>query len=931
MNSIASFYLKQCSTALFLILLVIPVQIAWSQTTISGQIVDASNNRSIPGANVVVENTVIGTATNVDGTFTLTYQMSPPFNIVVSSIGYQTRLIAIDSATDDLVVSLEEATLMVDEVVVSASRIEEDILKSPVTIEKMDLLEIRNTAASNMWDGLKNIREVEVIANSMFFKSVRSRGYGTAANYAFKQYVDGVDNAPVANGQFALGNLSGISDIDVESIEILPGAASALYGPSAFSGIMFINSKNPFYHQGLSVSVGSGVNNESYAGTTPFYNVAVRYGKALSPRVAFKVVGDYIKATDWHAYSFEDKGNLEGENHAGNPDYDGINIYGDDYSTDLVGVRQSLVGLGVLPDASLAIPLGTQTIVTRTGYREEDLFDYGDSYNLKFNAGLYFRLTDTIELSTRWRYGTGKAIYQGTNRYALDGLNSNYYVADLKGDNFLVRGFYTREDAGDSYDIVFAGWNVNREWSDDNTWFGEYTGAYVQTLSTIFGTTGTLTETDYNTAHSQARSFADRNRLDPSTEAFQEKLREIQLRKDFRTGAGFRSESSFVNFEGQYDFSEALDEIVEFQVGGNFRRYDVNTFGTIYSDAEGDGFNVDEWGVFGQLGKSLLDGNLKLQGSLRADGHTNFDTEISPRISTVFTVGEKHNFRAAYQSAILNPNIEAQYINLNLGPIILIGGSPDNAERTGTEGFFDGTDAVPAEQVAALQAGQITPADISPVQVGYRNPSKLREFSVGYKSLLTQNLFIDTNFWWQRHSDFFTQQVVFSLGELQQSLVDPSVTPTAYSVYTSNTDNETTLQGIGLTLTYDFDSGYRLSGNWTYQDLIDANFDDFVNDTNTPKNKFSLSIGHREVTDNLGFRVSMRYRDGYFYYSTFGDGDLPAVTVFDAQLTYNIPTMGSRIKAGVNNIGQNEYLDAWGSVRIGTTYYITYVVDQLFK
>ena len=108
---------------------------------------------------------------------------------------------------------------------------------------------------------------------------------------------------------------------------------------------------------------------------------------------------------------------------------------------------------------------------------------------------------------------------------------------------------------------------------------------------------------------------------------------------------------------------------------------------------------------------------------------------------------------------------------------------------------------MPAEQVAALQAGQISPQEISPVQVGYRNPSKLREFSVGYKALLTENIFLDTNFWWQRHSDFFTQQVVFSLAELQQSLVDPSVSPTAYSVYTSNTEDETTLQGAGLTLT----------------------------------------------------------------------------------------------------------------------------------
>ncbi len=53
---------------------------------------------------------------------------------------------------------------------------------------------------------------------------------------------------------FGLGNIIGVHDIDVQSVEILPGAASALYGADAYKGIVFINSKNPFDHEGLDIT-----------------------------------------------------------------------------------------------------------------------------------------------------------------------------------------------------------------------------------------------------------------------------------------------------------------------------------------------------------------------------------------------------------------------------------------------------------------------------------------------------------------------------------------------------------------------------------------------------------------------------------------------------------------------------------------------------
>jgi outer membrane receptor protein involved in Fe transport len=79
--------------------------------------------------------------------------------------------------------------------------------------------------------------------SSLSFKSVNTRGFATVANTRFMQLVDGMDNSsPLLN--FVLGNLIGVSEIDVQSVELLPGASSALYGANAFNGILFMTSKS---------------------------------------------------------------------------------------------------------------------------------------------------------------------------------------------------------------------------------------------------------------------------------------------------------------------------------------------------------------------------------------------------------------------------------------------------------------------------------------------------------------------------------------------------------------------------------------------------------------------------------------------------------------------------------------------------------------
>ena len=199
----------------------------FAQTTITGTVKDAKSGETLPGANIKISRKAVGTTTDFDGKFVLNVSDTPPFTIEVSVLGFKTNKIQITENNQKVAVGLVENQTSLDEIVLSASRTPERIMESPVSIERMDSRAIKNTSAPSFYDGLENLKGVDVNTNSLTFKSVNTRGFATFANERFMQLVDGMDNsAPGLN--FAVGNLLGLSELDVESVEILPGASSAL-------------------------------------------------------------------------------------------------------------------------------------------------------------------------------------------------------------------------------------------------------------------------------------------------------------------------------------------------------------------------------------------------------------------------------------------------------------------------------------------------------------------------------------------------------------------------------------------------------------------------------------------------------------------------------------------------------------------------------
>ena len=916
--------------------------ISFAQTSISGSIKD-SKNEPIPGANIRVLGDNAATVTDSDGNFNLSTTKIPPFDLEITSVGYGTKKVNVTSNNQKVTTILTDEETKLDEIVVSASRTPERVLESPVTIERMSLKEIKGTTAATYYDGLENLKEVHFNTSSLGFKSINTRGFATVANTRFLQLVDGMDNAsPALN--FVLGNLIGLSELDVANVELLPGASSALYGANAFNGIMFMNSKSPFTNQGLSFYFKYGQTTQEIAGTNDYWDFGLRAAHAFTPHFAAKANFTFLKATEWIAGDTRDL-TINKTGSAVNPNYDGLNSYGDEVSTNIKSVGVGLAAAGLIP-ASL-INLLPNYNVARTGYREQDLND-NTVKSVKADFSLHFKpWANDNEIIFQHKIGLGNTIYQGANRYALKNFFMNQTRLEVKGKNFFVRGYMTAENAGDSYDMRFAAWNVNRAWKDDRTWFGQYAGAFLQ--STLAGATP-------EQAHAAGRATADTGRFLPGSTQFNNALATISADPSLTTGSRFQDQSKIYHSDVNYNFRDII-KFAEFQLGGSYRQYELNSNGTIFTDFDGP-IRYDEYGAYAQVQKKLLkDDRLKFTGSVRYDKAQNFDGFYSPRVSFVYSAGDKkqHNFRASYQTGFRNPTTQDQYIGLDLGPFALIGSAADNLDRFqetfnvsaagqvvnggNATATLDGNDAYNnSYTLTSFQTfGQTgNPADLQIADIDLVKPERVQAIDVGYRSVIKNDLTVDITGYYNIYNDFLNQSRVVATyyGNVN---TDPANAIAAlvngdrrvYQVYT-NSKAEVTSLGFGVGLSKKVYKEFELSANYNYAEFTfdQAKDPSFIPSFNTPKHRVKASLGNQKLFKNFGFNTNVRWNTEYLWQSSFADGMVPENVVFDAQMNYTIPKLKTILKVGASNLFGKDYIQVIGAGAIGQQWFASITINQ---
>jgi outer membrane receptor protein involved in Fe transport len=929
------------------------------QTIVSGSVKNNKTKDAVSAVSVTIKGTTTGSFTDDNGVFKFSTVQKPPFKLVVSSVGYASK--EIDFAGKDLSVNIEPSYSLGDEVVVAASRVPERILESPVSIERVSAATIRNTPAASYYEILKNVKGVDVTTSSLTFNSVSTRGFNGSGNVRLNQLVDGMDNqAPGLN--FSVGNVVGLTELDVESMELLAGASSALYGSGGMNGTLIINSKNPFKYQGLSFQIKQGVNHiDSYQRPiAPYYDWSVRWANKVSDRFAFKINAQFIQAKDWLAnnksnYNRTTNTVINGSRST-DPNYDGINVYGDETTQSLAGIAASVRGgiaaagggagiaaidniifanpamtlaqlqavVGATPPlAGLAsyIPIlyasnssknlyGTQA-VSRTGYDEKDVVD-PTTVNVKLSGGMYYKLTDNIEASLTANWGTGNTVYTGSDRYSLKNLKMGQYKLELKSKNWFLRGYTIQENSGDSYNATIAARYFNEAWMPSTKWYPTYATVYSQAVYAGLPS---------DQAHLLARQTADANR--PTGPIYNSPLFQSIVQTPIsKGGALFLDRSSLWAFEGQYNLTEALGlnkTGTELLVGGNLRKYILNSQGTLFADTLSR-ININETGLYAQLSQKFFHDVLKLSVSGRYDKNVNFDGRFTPRASAVLKLAKDHNLRFSYQEAYRFPTTQNQWINLLVGGgTRLMGGLPQlrNYYNFGTN---------PAYTLNSFLTFAATgnPALLQQQNFGNFKPENSSSYEVGYKGLIAKKLLIDVYAYWAKYQNYLGSVTCVQSNTGSIAGLASSSTRTIYSISVNSTDDIKT-NGWGASVEYLLPGNFNLNAN-VYQDQVSDAPVGFITYFNTPKTRFNLGFSNSGFLYNnrIGFGITYRWQDAFTYEGSFAIGTVPSYGTVDGMVSYKLPQIKSLIKLGATNLFNHYYYNGFGNAQIGGLYYISF-------
>lgn len=888
---------------------------ASAQNIIRG-VVTSQDKEPLITANITLLGSPQGTITDFDGKFLLETKMNYPLTIEVSYLGLETRRIVILENGEFLEIKLEDKYSYYNPVVVAASKVEEKIMEAPVTIEVLDLKRLQGNPSLSAYDALDHIKGVQSNKGGLTFNSINTRGFADMQNWRFVQLIDGMNaNSPGLN--YPIGGNSGPADIDIASIELVPGANSALYGANAFNGILLIKTKDPFANSGLSAYVKSGVTIQEAGGTNPLFDVGARFAKAYNDKFALKLNFGILNVTDWTAndesYYINNQRIAFAEDllklPRNTPTFDAVNVYGDE------------IGVPVI----LAADTDPVT-VNRTGIKEADLLDY-KSQVYKYDAALYYRLTDNTTASYSFRQVIVDAVLRHTTIYPFRNVGQLYHRFNVKNKNWELQAYYSKENANGTYLASAAAGFIEQARKSNVAWGADYGAAF----------RGEVAEVKAGD-HDAARIYADRDLPAPDSDTFAA-LRETTLNNsDLLTGGSqLVDNTNLFNVTGSYYF-ESLKETIDLNIGGNMNRYSLDSDGALFNDGAlgfGAPIPVNEYGGFVQVGKKLADKRIKLQGSIRADKHQDFEFRLSPRASAVLTLDEKRKqfARFSIQSAFRNPASQEGFINLDVGTAVLLGGIENNittANFQRADGVtFSGQEIYESlitleSYIKFLGTGSTDPTVIEAADIPFLQQEKNTTWEIGYKGLINNRLFIDLNYYRAEYEDLIVRRTSIS-----------PLTGRAYAIYT-NIPDKVTSSGLGASLEYFFTKNVRgrLTYNLTIFDAEEAveNTPDFIPSFNTPKHRINASVSSSKIGNtDLGFDLKYRYWNEYVWESPFGQSPIEANGVLDAALSYKLKSLKSVVKLGINNLLNKEYTTVYGGPQIGSIYYLSWTYDGIMN
>ena len=911
--------------------------------TLRGKVQDSGSGEIIFGAAVGEKGTANGTTTDFDGEFTLTVSKLPT-TLVIRYIGYENMEIEVKSASEKVMVKLVDNSLLMPELVIEESRITDKQKQAPLTVESMDLIAIKQAPSGSFYEGLGQLKGVDLTTASLGFRVINTRGFNSTSPVRTLQLIDGVDNqSPGLN--FSLGNFLGAPDLDVKGVEIVQGASSAFYGPGAFNGVISMETKNPFIFSGLSAQLR--------VGERSLVEPVIRWADKFQNKegfdyLAYKINVFYLFANDWQADNYDPVyGTDYGKNNPGR--YDGVNIYGDEYfnGNNFQGAPWNNKGIGTF---------------FRTGYKESDLVDY-NTENFKANAAVHWRIKpeleyDSPELIYAVNYGQGTTVYQGDNRFRLDGIRFIQNRVEFRKKNkYFIRIYSTNEDAGKSYDPYFTALKLQDEVRSDANYakvYEKYWKSIINPRIDALGYPGLVQNPDfgqpgepfylpydYDALNAWNTQYADSlvawhqlveqltnsgtagllnvgavGYLDPGSEGFEEAFNSIISKKnnDGEGGTLFYDKSALYHAQAEYQWSDRF--FIDYKVGGNGRIYRPRSEGTIFSDSTTRLTNK-EFGLYYGMSRKFKEDKVIVSGTVRVDKNQNFDAIVSPAMSVVFQPKKNHYLRTSFSSALRNPTLTDQYLHLNVGPAILSGNLNGVQNLIEVNSFVDFLDTQLQDTLKYFNIDPIRPERVKTIEFGYRGSIK-------------NKVFIDASYYYSMYKDFIGYNLGVS-ADIDELGFANNVQVYRYSANSSNTVRT---QGLSVGVNYYVYKVHAINGNYSWNQIVKTDESDpIIPAFNTPEHKYNVGISARDwlVSENgnsWGYSINYKWVKGFLFEgSPQFTGFVPSYDMVDAQVNYTLVKQNFNFKLGASNLLNNKQFQTYGGPRIGRMAYFTILYE----
>ena len=922
---------------LFCLIALLTTTTMYSQT-LRGKVVEQQNQATLTGAVVFQKGTSNGVTTDYDGEFSIKVS-ELPITLVVKYVGFADQELLVRNA-DFILVEMSPGDFG-PTVIIKDTRITEKQKQNPLTVERMDLTAIKNSASGNFYEGLGALKGVDLTTASLGFRVINTRGFNSTSPVRSLQLIDGVDNqSPGLN--FSLGNFLGAPDLDVFAVEIVQGASSAFYGPGAFNGVIKMETKDPFIHTGLTAQLR--------VGERQLVEPAVRFAHAFSNKegqkyLAYKFNVFAFKALDWAADNQSPIFN--GGFLSTNPGrFDAVNTYGDEYfpANDYAEDPNGKPGLGTF---------------FRTGYRESDLVNY-NTKNVKANGSVHLRLKPELEenspeLIVAGNVGQGTTVYQGDNRFSLrDILFYQGRIELKKKDKYFIRFYGTGEDAGDSFDPYFTALKLQDAARTDENWANVYVKywqdsirsrvldmsypQYVQNPNWPAEPNFFIVPTDEQYAawsaqhadslayfHSLVENWTNNGTagipmsgqfgfFQPGSALFNSNFNRITSSNNNEADGGtrFYDRSSLFHTQGEYQWEGA--GFIDYRIGGNARLYRPNSAGTIFTDDVEKIYNY-EGGLYFGATRKFLENRLIVSGTVRLDKNVNFDGLISPAASVVFQPKKNHYLRGSFSSALRNPTLTDQYLNLNVGPAILSGNLNGVDSLITLASFNAYRNTLETDSLKYFNIDPIRPEQVKTMELGYRG------------SFFDNKVYIDLGAYYSVYKHF----IGYNIG--LEATFDPTTNlPDELQVYrySANSKNTVITQGLNLGLNYYFHEKHSFAANYSYNAIARSDENDpIIPAFNTPKHKYNLSVtGNKLFESNegncWGYGVNYKWIQGYLFEgSPQFTGFINTYDMVDVQVNFNHIKSNIFVKLGASNVLNNKQVQVYGGPAIGRMAYLS--------